>query len=47
MGIRISQDQILIASLSYSVTLKHLLMYFEHISSFSLMTIISSLILGG
>lgn len=45
MGIRISQNQILIASLSCNVTLKHLLIYFEHISSYSLMTIIYSLIL--
>lgn len=43
MGIRISQNKVLIALLSCNVTLKHLLMYFEHISSFSLMTIISSL----
>lgn len=45
MGIRLSQNQIPIMSPSYNVTLKHLLMYFQLIFSFSQIKITSSLIL--
>ena len=39
MGIRFSQNQILIMLLSYNMTLKYLFMYFELVSAFSQMKI--------